>query len=487
MASQPIISFSEPVYRQPKPKVSFAVIAGEGAQAVDSAVKALPAATQGATLDDLAWRGMADHLIATAEKLLSPRMYAAFLRWGEAATHLSTRYETDEEGNARCIASGIGVRGVADAPASNFHDLALKSYLLCLEEADAPAFGPYQGTEEPTRNLIDRLSHGIASDLPWQSPLIAMIDELAQRAWSSSIIDQLAIDPAIGSQITAAFSHARGVNSAARGVALSADLPAAGYNPFMRGPLIRWERAYDDWLAARDVAQRYAHEVYDPAEAKFIEVRARWPLNRNVSSDPEIRAALAAVDYSDIDAQDAEYGRRRQTALMTLLTLPAPSAHELAIKLDLIAREEAYEDHGYEDVQQQLIFDARRFARHGAHLQTDADMLSAYAGLRAQMDGYLNNDAWVDSHFELFEAEAPRLADAVGSGRATTIEGVIAKLRVVFHNKVENLASSHAVVDPRHPQFAACLAEASPSDRVLWTAIEDLARIAGVNLSEQGA
>jgi hypothetical protein len=209
MASQPIISFSEPVYRQYKPTVSFAVIAGEGAQAVNTAVKTLPAHTQAATLDDLAWRDMTANVIALGQKLLSPRMYAAFLRWGEAASHFSTRYETDEEGDARCAANGEAVRSLAATSAANTHDLLLKVYLSSLEAGDCGAFGFLEQATFDSQYLTDRLAHGSADDVVWHSPLPAQLDDLASRARRASPPGLLAIAPEIGGQITAAFADAR--------------------------------------------------------------------------------------------------------------------------------------------------------------------------------------------------------------------------------------------------------------------------------------
>ena len=217
MASQPIISFSEPAYRQPKPKVSFAVIAGQGAQATDAAVKMLPAETQAATLDELAWRGMTEHLIATAEKLLSPRMYAAFLRWGEAASHFSTAYETDEEGDARCVANSEAVRALAATSSANVHDLLLKVHLTSLETGDCGAFGYLEQAAFDGHYLTERLSRGSADDVLWLASIPPLINELASKARQASPPDLRAIDPAIGSQITSAFSHARMLNAASRG------------------------------------------------------------------------------------------------------------------------------------------------------------------------------------------------------------------------------------------------------------------------------
>lgn len=453
MASQPIISFSEPVYRQPKPRVSFAVIAGEGAQAVDTAVKALPAETQAATLDDLAWRDMTAHLIATAEKLLSPRMYAAFLRWGEGASNFSTRY-TDEEADARCDANSHGVRCVVDAPAANIHDVMLKVYLASIEAGDFGAFSALSDAQWQ-QYLVDQTARGAGTEALWFSPLTSMIDELAAKAWrASGAAIAVAIEPAIGNQITAAFSYARGVNSAARGVSLSHDLPA-GYETFMRGALLGWNERYDTYLEARRGRIQYEQDVYTPA-APAID----HPIQQR---------------YDDLVSVEGD-------ALQRLLLAVAPSASELAIKLDLIRQHAVYELTGFDAVTRQLSFDARRFGRHGAHVQTDEAILSSFDELRADMarshagqppaqddDGWLK---WLDA------TEAP-----IVRNRATTIEGVLAKLRLAFSHLADVKWSHHAIVDPRHADFADGIDKADMYEQLLWSGIDDLARIGGIDLS----
>lgn len=457
MASQPIISFSEPVYRQPKTKVSFAVIAGQGAQAADAAVKTLPPEKQAATLDDLAWRGMTEHLIATAEKLLSPRMYAAFLRWGETASYSSTQCNSDEEGLARCKATSAAVRAVANAPVVNVQDLLFKTFLLSLEVGDCPAFGSVNGGSWDTY-LVDDVARGSAGDVLWHSPIASLIDELADKAWKAS--GPTALDTSIGRQITAAFSYARGVNSAVRGVVLPHDLPAAGYAPYMRGPLIEWERRYDAFVEARADRVAYERDVYLPAAP--------------MTGDP------IQERFDDMIEAEAD-------ALHRLLIAVAPSSSELAIKLVLVEQYDAHELSGFEDVARQLASDSRRFARHGAHLQTDEAILGAFATYRQQTAEWIVHDDWSHERLQTFDKEIDRSVVAIAESRATTIEGVLVKLRIAFQNRVEGVWGAHAAVDPTHPSFVDGINMADLYDRMLWSGIADLARIGGVNLTEQGA
>lgn len=308
MASQPIIPFSELVYRQPKPKVSFAVIAGEGAQAVDTAVKALPAATQNATLDDLAWRDMTEHLIATAEKLLSPRMYAAFLRWGEAASHFSTRYETDEEGNSRCDANSDAVRALAATSSLNAHDFALKSFVSHLEHGDCGAFGHLSEIAFEDNYLTTQLAWGVVADLTWQSPVVRELDQLASKARRLSAPELLAIDPVIGSEITRAFSFARGANSVSQH--LSAN------------------RVHTSWLRERNALIERLNDEYvdsDDDNEQTSELRLLSQLDKRILNTPAndkdalfTQLVLAAQIVAEGHVPDEEVGRtlvRRSIAL----------------------------------------------------------------------------------------------------------------------------------------------------------------------------
>jgi hypothetical protein len=70
---------------------------------------------------------------------------------------------------------------------------------------------------------------------------------------------------------------------------------------------------------------------------------------------------------------------------------------------------------------------------------------------------------------------------------ATTSEGAIAKLRVAFSRSDPIAWSDHAIMDPAAPTFRKDLKMEGLFDRRAWGAIEDLARVGGINLAEQGA
>lgn len=174
-------------------------------------------------------------------------------------------------------------------------------------------------------------------------------------------------------------------------------------------------------------------------------------------------------------------------ALHHLLRAVAPGPSELAIKIGLVEKCEAYEDRAYPELHKQLVYDARRFARHGAHLQTDTAILAAFSSLRADMCRSLAGEplsqADEDTWYEWLDAQEEPLT----ASRATTIEGVLTKLRVAFAHLAYQPWATRSMVEPAHPDFVSGLKDATVYQRMLWSGIEDLARIGGVNLSEQGA
>lgn len=65
--------------------------------------------------------------------------------------------------------------------------------------------------------------------------------------------------------------------------------------------------------------------------------------------------------------------------------------------------------------------------------------------------------------------------------------GCIAKLRVAFMNHEGSDWSDLAISNTADPKFVEGLGMSGMYERMAWSAIEDLARIAGVGLAEQGA
>ncbi len=480
-----------------RPNIRVAFIAGEAATAVHDAMAKLPASTRDGTLDDLVWdqggaassdvtliQSMTCSLIETARELLSPRMYTAFLRWGETAAHLSSFYERDEEGEVRCRASGDALRAVAVIPAENAHDMMFRAMLTGLEAADCSCFGPFEVETSEHVYPLEVLSKSLGTDLSSLSPIADAFEQLSKRAWALSN-SKSSFSVAVGGAITSAFSFARGEDDP-QNAALK-PLQMDGYDRFMRGPLIQWQRAYDCYREIKSQADGYYKDVVLPADKRFQAVRSKWPTGYDFTNDAVARAECDAVDYTEIEAHCDELWDDLHEAKVRLYLIPAPSAAELAIKLKMFSDNRDSDLSRSAEIIEQLMYDARRFGRHGAHVQTDVALLSAYAGLRADAADWFGYGAHNDERDEARAATTLQLEEVVWKNRATTLEGVLVRLRLTFQHINGEAWSDRAVLDPTHADFRDGLANAGGNDQMLWSAIEDLARIAGVSLAEQGA
>jgi hypothetical protein len=459
----------------PRPNIRVAFIAGKATTAVHDAMAKLPAETRDGTLEDLVWdQGVADpadvqilqsmtcSLIEAARELLSPAMYTAFLRWGETASHACSFYTSDDDGDARCAATAEARGLVSDITAENVHDLLFTTLLACIETADAPAFGPFDRKYgEFDVNGGDLLA-GLSRDLRKFSPIPDLVNELSSRAWKASKC-RLAISAEVGRAITSAFSFARGEDSVGRD-----DLAlAAGQHD----GLAEWQRAHATFRQAEDAMNAYDRDHMMPVIGDYPE---------------------GMQEHYD-DLVDVCYEAR-----VALYRTPAPSAAELAIKLDLFARDDDKALVVADEIIRHLASDAKRVdssapvsfaAEEGAlraGLETDTTLLAAFARRRHEFET-ADKGPWTaekeDAYFARVDAAEMVLLDT----RATTLEGAIAKLRVAFMNQDCGDWSDLAISNTADPKFVEGLRMSGMYERMAWGAIEDLARIAGVSLVEQGA
>lgn len=489
MASQPTFAPYMPLrHAAPKPNIRIAYIAGDASVAIHRGMAAEPAAKRESTLEELAIAGLTDELIAAGRDLLSPAMYAAFLRWGEVASHFSTEHQGDEEGTRRCKLTSNALSAITAITPANQHDMALKMYLTSIEAADCAAFSALSLADKAMGNIAPDLIESLARDLPMQSPVIACLEDLGKLAWTASGDPAFSLSLPIGAIITSAFSAARGELSETAPPQPRLPDVLDGYAPYMRGPLIAWQKAYAIYEAATAEFKAHDRESYTPANDRYLDLTNQ---RSKRTGEAEFDAALADAETKVDEAQDRfdELLDHQQLAIGALYRIPAPSPAELAIKLSIFDQQSGWELNNVRDVVERITSDARRFGGHGAFLQADAALLTAFRLRAAEAAYWLLDDrpAATDeiekrSNAIVVEAEAVLFGTA-----ATTVEGVIAKLRTLYPHISQDAFAEHAVTNPRHRDFRAGLKVADGNDQVLWGCIEDLARISGVNLAEQGA
>jgi hypothetical protein len=204
-----------------------------------------------------------------------------------------------------------------------------------------------------------------------------------------------------------------------------------------------------------------------------------------------IMIAFAQTDVADSVAEQVQ--EQYDTLLMAehdtirqLYRIPAPSASELAIKLKIFQQAEGWDLTYAPEAIRRIAIDARRFGHHGAHLQTDAPLLAAFATRRHEFEA-ADKGPWTAEQEDAYFARVDAAEMVLLANPATTIEGVIAKLRVAFMNQDGGDWSDLAISNTADPKFVEGLRMSGMYERMAWAAIEDLARIGGVSLPEQGA
>lgn len=485
MASQPTFAPYTPLRNvAPKPNIRIAYIAGDAATAIHRGMATKPAAVRESTLEELAIAGLTDELIAAGRELLSPAMYAAFLRWGETASHACASLETDEKGLLLCKAVYDAVAAITDLAATNIHDVVFKAYLINVEAGDCPDFGPVNG-DAADGSKLPGLIDSVSNDLRTLSPVIALLDDLATLAWASSGEEALSLTVTVGGIITSAFSGARG--ELGLDIPPPAPLPVVldGYSAFMRGPLVAWQKAYAVYEAAAAELAAYERDVYRPTAARYTEVRGDF----RVPATSEMEAQLATIFMDEVQERFDDFVMAKHDASERLWALPAPSAAELATKLKIFLEAEGWDLTCAGRALDRITADARRFGKHGAFLKPDVKLLDAFQQRRTEAAYWFSADRSVatDDIEERSNAIVLKAEEVLFGTAAATIEGVAAKLRTLFPHISQDAYSEHAVADPTNPEFSAGLKVGDGNDQVLWSCIEDLARIGGINLAEQGA
>jgi hypothetical protein len=251
---------------------------------------------------------------------------------------------------------------------------------------------------------------------------------------------------------------------------------------FMGGALAHWQRLWSAVEETRAECRRYEAEVYNPVLVRYVRANAR------LHAGEPAEAVQADIDaLAEVEAQDSCLAGGYCDARDQLYRAPAPGPAELAVKLQLMAAEQDWARCD-ERTAEVLASDARRFARLGAFLQRDAELLSAFAECRRGTEEWLAADSDLDeASSEEADAAIRAAEDRIFAARATTIEGVLAKLRLAFKGNVGCAWSDRAIADPTHADFQAGLSSSDWYTRLVWGAIDDLAKLGGVDLASIGA
>ncbi|KTT70152.1 hypothetical protein [Sphingomonas sanguinis] len=242
-----------------------------------------------------------------------------------------------------------------------------------------------------------------------------------------------------------------------------------GYDPFMRGPFLQWQRAYEAYAAAK--VERTLYE-----KGEFALASAQYEAS---VQDADAEIAFEAKQSRFDELADAEY-----QALQTLIRCVAPAPTELATKLKLFHDNRMWLDNAPADLLAVIAADARRFGGHGAYVQSDKLLLDTFAAMQREMRLWFDQGPGTQEEDAAADARASALEDVLFAQRANTVEGVIAKLRETFRHLDGSAWSDHATLDPDHTEFQRGVKNTDFFTRALWHSIEDLARIGGVSLTE---
>jgi hypothetical protein len=195
----------------------------------------------------------------------------------------------------------------------------------------------------------------------------------------------------------------------------------------------------------------------------------------------------AAVVCDDIDRLEA-----------AIINHPAATTDDAIVKLVTLAQIAASEREIDDHEAVSAIADAQRHFGLGwldpAHralvtpappVATDEVILRAYAARRREYEQNYHRDM-TNPEGDAYFARIDACEAVIHAAPATTIEGVLAKLRVTFVHQTGQPWSDRAVADVNHPAFVEGLLGCDDVDRQAWSVIEDLARMAGINLATQG-
>lgn len=496
----------------PRPNIRVVFSAGPAALAMREKLAEVPGADS--TFDELALQSLTRKLLKMARDHLSPGMHEAFLCWGMESIRFNTRITNDDELDAQSRRYDYTLYALNQTKAQTIGDICLKSYVAAVESHDrGGVFGPIDvDHREGWAFGGAKLASGFIADILSMSPLVFRLNEVAAKAWEMSgpgsgwtqevglpladLFAEAATPAAVslhewdkaytGYQEAMAAFHAcpeepyaefdRVVSASANATLKVMTTPAPTLVEFrVKTALLAQTRA--DELGedgqviaafAADVRRLLPEPIADENGA-WVEATAEWQA---------VRQALMTKGLTD-EQVDALVEREMQ-AFGKLVDLPLRSIGDGATKLramiDLFG-------HVPPDPLTELLAEMTRLSLTQSE-GDDRTILDAFADRRRQ---FAENHAVIltadaeDAYFARLDGNDETLLNTP----ANTAAGVLAKLRVAFTQLEPNAWSDQAIGDPACAEFREGLPMGDMYVRMLWSGIEDLARIGGVNLSEQ--
>jgi hypothetical protein len=497
----------------PRPNIRVVFSAGPAALAMREKLADVPGADQ--TLDELAIQSMTRDLLKQARDHLSPDMHDAFLRWGEASIRFNTRTDSDAELDAQNRRHDDALYALNQTRAQTTGDICLKSYVAAVEAHDrGGVFGPIDvDTRDGWPFGGAKLASGFITDILSMSSFVFRLNEVAAKAWEMSRPGS-AWTQEVGLPLANLFAEAA--------------TPAAV-------TLYQWDKAHAEYQSATTAFQNCPEEPADefdrvvsasadatvrlmttpaPTLAEFRLKMAVFAAVRadELGGDGEVVGAIAAdvrrllpkpiadehgawaqaiAEWQAVrhdltakgltDEQVDVLATREMDAFSQMSELPLRGLHDVATRLRAMI--DMFSDVP-PDPLQNLLADMTRLSVAQPQGE-DRAILDAFADRRLQ---FLDNRAAIlttaaeDAYFARLDGNDETILNT----SANTVAGVLAKLRIAFTQLEPDAWSDQAIADPACTEFQEGLPMGDMYARMLWSGIEDLARIGGIKLSEQG-
>ncbi|MEG3083700.1 hypothetical protein U1707_08600 [Sphingomonas sp. PB2P12] len=158
---------------------------------------------------------------------------------------------------------------------------------------------------------------------------------------------------------------------------------------------------------------------------------------------------------------------------------PAATAGDLSAKLTFMLEQQLGDGMDWLPT---ILEDVQRI-RSTTVAGTDKAILDAFdarsADLAANYFVYDMTSDQEDAYFARLNAHEAVISETP----ASTVAGIVAKLRIDFMHRVATAWSDHAIMDTSGPEFTEGLAEADTLTRNAWAIIENLARLGGASLT----